>query len=441
MKKITLLLTVLFLSSVTFSQVEQIQNNFVKHGPTVVKNIDLKSLTPHSKGATRWYNYGETMDLMYGGGVSVLYGNILFPDSTILVEYTGGTYAGPWIHNILDVLDAHNYDFNDDIIYTNAELAIQNSSTYNIDSIAIYGIYARHTVDSIVDTLEIEVAVNNTLPKYYFYNQAVNTNLASDTVWIHGIGYDYLTNVMTLTGKKTYKFPLTKQFYGDSLENGLHLIQISTADLPTVTAGKFVVASVQFIPGYTWTANVDSIASKNEFHFISFLENPGNWPIYTKRDFNISYIIPWDVRYNINTLGWNGLSIPSYAYMGGSDPDAYPYEHHLIYYLVNCQTNCQGVSINDISNSDAYYLGDAYPNPAGIGDELIIPFEMKTAEGNSSLKIYNSVGQILQHFNYSNIQGEYKTTINTSTLNAGLYFYTLETSEGNNTKAFTIAKD
>lgn len=430
----------MLIASMTFAQVNPMHS--VKHGPTITKQVNLKSLTPHSysKGTTRWFNYGEAIDSLFGG-VATIYGNILFPDSTIIVEYSGPTYGGPWIHLIGDILDAHDFDFNDPSLFPGS-LAITNSSTYKIDSIALYGIYERHTVDSIVDTLEIEVAVNNVLPKYYFVGSAINTNLNADTVYIHGLTYSFANNSLGLAGKKTYKFPLTKQFYADSLANGLHYIEILTADLPTVTANKYVVSSVKFIPGYSWIPNVDSLADFNAFHFLSFLENPGNWPAYTKRDFNISYIIPQDVRYNLSpSPGWNGLYVPSFAYMGGTPitTDDYSYEHHLIYYLVNCQTNCGNVSVDDYSSNKQFQLGDAYPNPTNTESEFVIPFNLSSLSEQMELVIYNQLGQVIQTIEYTNIaQGDHQIRINASELTSGMYYYSLTVNGDRLTKKLFV---
>jgi hypothetical protein len=437
MKKLFTLFIVMLFASMTFAQVVNPMHS-VKHGPTITKQVNLKSLTPHSysKGTTRWFNYGEAIDSLLGG-VATIYGNILFPDTTIIVAYSGGVYAGPWIHNLGDVLDAHDMDFNDPSLFPGS-LAITNSSTYNIDSIGLYGIYERHSADSIVDTLEIEVAVNNTLPKYYFVGSAINTNLSVDTVWIQGLSYAYATNTLGLTGKKTYKFPLTKQFYADSLDNGLHYIEISTADLPTVAANKYVVSSVKFVPGYSWIPNVDSLDDFNAFHFLSFLENSGSWPAYTKRDFNISYIIPQDVRYNVAGT-WNGLFVPSFAYMGGTGTDDYPYEHHLIYYLVDCQTNCGYLSVNDYSQNNQFQLGEAFPNPANTASEFVIPFNLTSACDQMEIVIYNQLGQVIQSKEYTSVsQGEHQVKINTSDLNSGLYFYSLTANGDRLTKKLFV---
>ena len=436
MKKLFTLFIVMLMVSVTFAQVSPMPNYSIKHSPTITKQVNLKALTPHSKGATRWYNYGEAIDSLLGG-VATIYGNILFPDSTIIVEYSGPTYGGPWIHNIGDVLDAHDMDFNDPSLFAGS-LAINNASTYKIDSIALYGIYERHSADSIVDTLEVEVAVNTNLPKYYFVASAINTNLSVDTVYIHGIPYTYTTDVLNIAAKKTYKVAMTKQFYGDTLDNGLHYIEISTSDLSTVTANKYVVSSVKFIPGYTWIPNVDSLAKFNSFHFLSFLENPGYWPAYTKRDFNISYIIPQDVRYNIAGT-WNGLFVPSFAYMGGTDPDSYAYEHHLIYYLVNCQTNCGYLSVDDYSLNNKFQLGNAYPNPANTASEFMIPFNLTSVCEQMELVIYNQLGQVIESREYTNIsQGDHQVKINTSDLNPGMYYYSLTANGDRLTKKLLV---
>src|SRR5204863_8767587 len=126
----------------------------------------------------------------------------------------------------------------------------------------------------------------------------------------------------------------------DSTIDGIHHAAVNTIGVvPQITAGKYVVVGIQFKPGYTWTANVDTLASMNSVRFISNKQNPGNnppttfgFPTITKNDFNISYIVPQDVRYNVGG-GWNGRFVPSYAYMG-SVP-TYSYEHHWLQYKVN----------------------------------------------------------------------------------------------------------
>lgn len=434
MKKLITLFSVIFLA---FSMQAQV---LIQNGHTNVpqkiqhSKINKTTLNKGTKASNeRWYNFGETMDIFYGN-TSDLNGNNLFPDTTILVNYGTSGYSGPWIHALTDVLDVKSSMFNDITLHP-GELAMNAASTYTLDSIGILCYYERNMVNpAIVDTLLIEVTANATLPSYFFTASGINTNLGADTVFLHGISYDYMANTVGLPGKKTYKFPLTEQFYIDSLSNGLHYVEISTSDLTTVMPGKYVTTTVTFIPGYTWVANVDTLTSKNRFFFLSYKEQDGMFPIYLKKDYNISYIASQDLRYNV-AGSWNGLFIPSFAYMGTAP--TYSYEHHLFYYKTTCTTNCSEVGIEAPVTQISTTLGDAYPNPSQNNANIHIPVSVNTA--NAQLTVKNILGQMVM--SYNNIsQGNTELTINTQNLPAGVYLYTLEAGNEIITKKFSITK-
>ncbi|OQA00890.1 MAG: hypothetical protein BWY70_00564 [Bacteroidetes bacterium ADurb.Bin408] len=295
---------------------------------TMYNNNNSKS------GVSRWYNYGETMQL-YLGVTSPMYGNFLFPDSTILVNYTGG-YGSAWVHKLADVLDVTSVMFNDPTIHPNA-LTLDAMSNYKLDSLHFHCKYDRNIADpNIVDTLMFEVSVNDNLLQAYFAPGILSPNFTTDTVFMKRLPYNYQTNALNLANKKIYKVPLTAQTYADSLTNGIHIIKIATDSLPKVNAGKYVVVAVTFIPGYTWVANTDILDNKNNVLFISYKERDNFFQVYTKKDFNVSYILPSDVRYNA-AGSWNSNFIPSFAYLGTTP--TYNYEHHLIYYKISTAFN------------------------------------------------------------------------------------------------------
>jgi len=434
MKKIITLLVVIFFTGSLFSQVAL--NLPEKDIALKFQNAKInKTFFKNGFKATneRWYNFGETMDIFYGN-TSVLFGNNLFPDTTILVDYGTSGFSGPWIHMLGDVLDVKSSFFNDVTLHP-GELAMGAQSTYNVDSIGILCYYERNMADpNIVDTLLIEVTVNNNLQTPYFAASGINTNLGADTVYVHLINYSQPTNTLNYTTKKQYKFPLTAQFFADSLDNGFHYVEVSTADLPTVTAGKYVATALSFIPGYTWVANVDTLTQKNRFFFVSFKEQEDMFPVYVKRDFNISYIIPQDVRYN-DAGSWNGYFVPSYAYMGTTAD--YSYEHHLVYYKTTCATNCGEVGMAQTVNNATTSLGDAYPNPALNNMSINIPLSVNT--NNATLTVKNILGQIITQYNSFNL-GNNEITISTSNLSSGIYLYTLEAGNQIITKKFTVNK-
>lgn len=435
MKKIyTYLILSGVFSNLLFAQQSNVETNIYPTVPTA-KNTQgifgFKEANVLRSATSRWYNYGEAADALLGGGIgqgpSVLRGNFLFPDSTILVNYSTGP-GSTWIHNIADVLDIKSDLFNNSSIYP-GQLFLSASNPYRLDSIGVWFIYERNLSPSIVDTLQIEYNFVSTT-QFSFFTSNVATNLGTDTVMFRSINYDYLTNNMTLAGKQTVKVPLTEAVFADSTADGLHYVEISTNKLQ-IPAGAQIYCSVKFIPGYTWAANSDFITDKNNVFFLSYKENPNNFPMYTKRDWNCSYIAPISVRYNQSTTGWNGRFIPSFAYMGSTP--TYNYEHHLIYYKVSTPTS--GVENNMPNN---FRVSQNMPNPAS--NNTTIKYELKES-ANVTLRVFDIAGKEVMHVNEgAKASGVYSIELNTASLQNGVYFYSFEAGAEKVTRKMTIAK-
>jgi hypothetical protein len=393
------------------------------------------SSSNRSMGTSRWYSYAETMDAYWfqnAGTNSELNANFLFPDTTILVDYGTSGFSGPWIHNLGDVLDVTSAYFNDATIHP-GELYLNSTTPYRVDSMEIVIIYSRPMSDqTIVDTMIVELGVNATsatLPTYYFGPGALTTNLGTDTVFFKGMKYAYTTNALNHTGKKIYKVPMDAAFFADSTADGFHVVKIATPTLPNITAGKYVVAAAKFKPGYTWIANYDTMENKNNVRFLSFEEQPSSYPLYTKRDYNTSYIVPTDIRYNLDP-NWNGFYIPSFAYMGSTP--SYAYEHHWFRYKVS--TSLTGVENESVKNT-ALFQNE--PNPFNRTTTIRYALD-KTAD--VSLTVFDVTGRIVKNINESNqSEGMHSVVIDGSELNKGVYFYSLSTGGKTYTKRMVIA--
>jgi hypothetical protein len=379
----------------------------------------------------RWYNFGSAMDL-FNQGSGVLYSNNLFPDTTILVDYGTSGYSGPWIHKLADVLDVKSDFFNDPNTYPN-EL---NTTTdflnyYDLDSIAVYFLYTRGINDpNIVDTLLIEVAKSGSLPTSYFGSNAPTLvgNLNTDTVFFKDLPYSQPTNEFPLAGKFSIKVPLTAATEFDTLPNGLNYIAVPVTGLTGIPDNNLVVSSIGYIPGYTWTANLDTLDSKNACRFISYKEIDGQFFNYTKRDWNSSYIVPEAVRYD-NAGGWNGSFIPAFAYMGGAAA-TYNYEHHLIEYKISAGL----VGLNDKSENG--FAFNSAPNPA---DNNVIVTVNIADNSLVNFQITDITGKIVMSQNLGNLgQGNYREAIETSQLANGLYNLTFTVNGVPSTKKLTV---
>jgi hypothetical protein len=341
MKKITTsflgLLSLLFLNTST-----EAATPLANSGKTVPnKSISLPRFhKPASQATTsvgpttRWYSYAETIDEFFQGS-SVLSFNYLFPDSNILAEFGTAEYSSPFVHLLGDILDVRSPKFNDPIAYPASQfMQLTATNKYKVDSLKCFFVYTR--VDtSVTDSLIFEVCVNNTNtsnPEYYFTGMAADYGV--DTVRFKALRYTYQTNRINFTGagttKKRYAIALNNQTITDTLENGFSVAQFSTADLPIVNAGKFVISTVSFKPSYAYSL-VDTLNNLNHVTFVSLEEQDGAFPIYTPGDYNISQVVTTDVRYNLDPApGWNGLFIPSLAYTA-----PFSFEHHYISYKIS----------------------------------------------------------------------------------------------------------
>jgi len=425
MRKFYVLLITLLATSVAFGQ----SLNPMQAG----RKLDDKHIAkfkPHhnnAKNESRWYNYGEAMDVVLGG-VAEYNANYLFPDSTMLVNYVGGVVAGTWLHKLADVLDVTSTIFNDAGFFPGM-MYLTSTDQYQLDTIEIYGVYLRGPMSpNAVDTLLVEVAIKNAPGGYSYFGPTspVSINLGTDTTAFVDLPYQQSTNHFGVSGHFNYKVPMDVAFAADTVPGGLNIIRVLPNKI--ANANQLVYCSVSFIPGYTWNPNTDSMISYNRFRFLSLDENPGQFPLYTKWDWNVSYILPLDVRYN-QAGGWNGSYIPSFAYMGGST-NTYSYIHHAIYYKIMGPP----VGINE-NIADGSLLGDAYPNPAGHQGDMIIPVSSEAI--GSILTITDILGNDIISYNDFT---DGRVIVNTSNLRSGMYFYTLKNGDKKTSRKFVVTE-
>jgi hypothetical protein len=417
MKKLYLIALVAVIACATATG----QNSLIYPSNKVLDHQQISKIKLHQTASgtkstmTRWYNYGDAMDLLLGG-ISELTANYLFPDSTMRVVYTGGVLGGTWIHKLGDVFDPTADAFNDPSTYPGA-MHLYKANNYVLDSIEVYGIYQRgHKTPNATDTLIVEVNIAD-FPtgsggySYFAPSSIVSFNLNTDTTMFVDLLYAQATNSFDYTPHSTFKIPLTAAVAHDTLSNGLNVLKVATNLV--ALANKHFYVSVSFKPGYTWVPNVDSMAANNSFRLISMNEGSGNFPFYTKHDWNVSYIIPQDVRYNL-AGGWNGEYIPSFAYMGGST-NTYDYIHHAIYYKARVTTTSIG------ENKNAAF--DIYPNPAS--ESITIDYPVNQND-NPFAEIYTIDGKLIQRVAIA----QEKTEVNISSLSSGIYFVKINGNHG-----------
>jgi len=373
---------------------------------------------------SRWFGFGFALDDQLGN-IASLSANNMWPDTTILVNYGTSGYKGPWIHSLGEAINPTSSYFDP---ADPTDLTINKYMPYTIDSIGFYCIYSRgDNTPTAVDTLQFQVLVDG--DGNYYWEQGGNpwvmTDYGTDTLWFKGIKHDALINYTTDPMYMTYKLPLTAAMAVDTLSNGINYFKIPVN--LSIPAGQTFVTAVQFIPGFTWTANVDTISNVNHMRFISYEENgdgggAGTLPSYTKFDWNTSYILP---------AGWmsnptSSVYAPSYAYTA-----PFGYEHHWIEFLLTAdETGFANTKVNNLS------VSQNQPNP--FNGTTTINYTLNTKE-NVSLVVYNVAGaKVMELSEGVKVAGTHTIQLNAGQLNAGVYYYTVNAGDNSLTKKMIV---
>ncbi len=406
--KSSLLLILLLMSSFLHAQSPALSGFPHLTGKSQGLGEPHNTATVGSYPSSFWINYGWVKDSA-NGGLSVLNGNYLFPDSMAVVQFGTG-YGRPWIHWISDVLDVSDPDFQ---LYKGYNWSKFNS--YTLDSISMEYTYERHSAASVVDTIIFtifnDVTPTNLRKLYWTGATGWNQNYGVDTLFIKCPRYSYVTNAPICTGAITIKVPLK---VADTSVTFWAFKGLSTHSF-AVPAGQLLCTTVSFKPGYAYDMN-DTLATnkQNIFNFASYQENGANsFASYKKGYWNSSGIVNQTVRYNDDKLRWDSSFVPSLLYSSG-----FGLQHHQLYYKVT-GTNL-GVTEHAASG---VRLFQNHPNPTNAISTLA--YELPEA-AHVRFEICDLTGRLI-----SSMDEGYKTagvqslSLDATRFNPGIYFYTL----------------
>jgi hypothetical protein len=435
--KSTLLTLTLGLSTMAVAQQIQTTNRTHSKVTQDQRKFDRQAYKARFQNLNRttesyWLNYGFTKDFI-NGGLSETAITLLSTDSLLLGEFGIGNFDHIWLNNVGDVLDVFAQDFN-----TSDGIAWNSANSYSVDSISVvYGYERNHPNASIVDTLIVQLftnAVPADMTNSFFADNATSTflqvNYFTDTLYFKAINYSYTTNSVNATGVTTYKIPL------DASDTAITNFRFKfwATNFP-VPAGRLVGSSYTFKPGYTYALG-DTINKLNAFTMVSLEENGDqsipsynycpNAPVL-KCDWNCSYIVDNDIRYNTDQ-DWNGNFIPAYAFTA-----PFSFEHHLISYKVT-STNV-GISESQLEGAT---LGQSIPNPTnGL---TTIRYTLENA-GDVQLDIFDVTGKLVMSFDRGQQNaGNHQVEFDAANLQAGVYFYTLNVNDNKISRRLVVTK-
>lgn len=434
MKKFLLSATVLF-SVATFAQNKtmintlpgkQVSGHVKGNYATIKGNTALTNASKTTSGpGSAWFNILDYNELI-SPGVQTLSNMNLFPDSSIILGFTSqneAVYA--WIHKAGIYMDPS--------FMAQQSFINDKTATYNLDSVSVGYSYLRASASNITDSLIIQVIAENTNLNYTLSGppqvsyQDILYNYSSNAVQV-GAG----ANGMTLL--KRIAIPLTEL---DST-NAYKQLQVATPGIAAQTNSKKIGAVVSFKPGYTYTIADTLMGSHrtNVFYMWSSEQQgdaggTGTDPVYygTANDFNsdmnMSYILPQDIRYNINANGWNGYFIPTYAYT-----TPFAFENHDIGFKITVPTP---TSVKELEKN-GFALGQNEPNP--FNGTSTVKYQLSSDITVATLTVTDITGRIVSKQSIDGTKGNHSVVLSGYT--SGVYYYTINLDGKTSTKKMIV---
>lgn len=363
-----------------------------------------------------WFNYLDFLQSV-SPGTAVAGFMPVFPDSTIILGFTSASVAvNPGYHKVCNYLDPY---------FIGSPTIPNKTTTYNIDSVSFGYAYERHTANSLIDSVIVELIAEN---------HGLDYSLTGPPAFPYqDIEYDYLTNKIkpSVTILKRVAYALTQN---DTCAGGLYKqIKVAVPGIAPLTNSKKIGTVISYKPGYTWTAQ-DTLYkghSKNIFWILSVEQNgastlPTVYGVasdYTS-DMNMSMFLSTDSRYNISSTGWNGYVIPTYAFTA-----PFQYENHDIGYRLSVAN----VGVNELE-SNGSVLEQNIPNP--FNGQSTVTYKLTKDANAISFTVNDVTGRIISSEKVSSNTGTH--TIKLGSYAAGLYYYTLTVDGKTSTKKMIV---
>lgn len=384
------------------------------NAPLLQKTFEKKTVeqVPFRTYGSEWFNLHSDLVGLYlidgSTSGSPYQGMQIFPDTTIFLGVNSITSqpVSAWIHGGGDMITPSRTPSN----------WIESWGEVIIDSVDIWHSYVRNTPANIVDTLFIDFLKSTY--GYGFYDDGDQIPELGE--YFHQqVKYDYTNN--RLPDSEVLRRDTVLLTVDDS-STFITGLELDVND--TIPGGDQYGMYVSFKPGYTWNANNDTITKYNSFYLISREQalDAGPNQLWAPDAAFMSYILPYDVRYN-DAGSFNGSLTPTIVYNDGFD-----FEHHYFWYkLTSDVLSAKDININ-VSNVGTY------PNPAvnftnvafelGQSDEVII-------------KVVDLTGREVLNVNMGTLsKGQHIKNVDLSTLKTGNY----SVSVNGSSKIITVLK-
>ncbi len=360
-----------------------------------------------------WYDYGGTFSDA-NPGVSELYiSDFLFPD-TALFDYTNGV-GRSFYYKMASVIDPTA-----ELFHTSLDLDFNQFVPYYVDSVYIPFIYHRHTADSIIDTLIVEVGSDSLMDVLVRNSADVMTSFGYSSVQFEYLKFNAGPEgigSMEAPKKATIKVLMDKDWITNVTQKDM-LTMALPVNLPRFKGDENIFIAMYFKPGYSYTLNDTITRTGNSFQTIMWEEQGLNtFPEYHPDEFNCSYFANY---YNLD---------PGMGLM---------YEGFFPYYTVPVWPKDLpehfgfGVNIRydeawlGVENIDSKNTVNCYPNPAN--DKVVVTYSLENTSA-VSISIFDIDGKlVMNQIDGSKSKGQHTTEINVADLQTGMYLYSVNGS-------------
>ena len=410
MKKFTVLLAAMLIVSFSFAQ---IQPKVFRQDAKVAGTPELKIKNNHNSktgAAAQWLDYAASIYAYYAGepGSDDWVIGRVAADSNGLTYYSDGDVGHGFWFGL-----SQTYDFNHSIwddVAMEGEISMNNTNTYNIDTVCVVGHYNRGASVPAGDVDTLVVAILTTLTDDDIVTLSINSG-QTPIVRYYGIPYDVNTHMSV--GATLYKVPLTADDCAqvDEETGGLYMAEyIVPVHLENIT-GKVINVAYTLKRGYTVPVD-DNIQDHSRFYGAIFQDPRPDYYPYSQQT---GWFTPSDeIFYNQNQG-----AIISDDNLNQPDPTAWYCEYFypaplwnkaVQYPWILTKVSCNDCAIVNVPEIEKNNL-TVYPNPATNH------FTVNTGnDEKASIQLFNIVGQQVYSETFTG-----STTVSVANLHSGVY--------------------
>jgi len=406
MKKLSILVAAMLIASFSFAQIQPkvFRQEAKVAGMPVLKHVNNSK----TAAGSQWFEYPATIYEYFGyeaTGDDWVIGRVA-ADSNGLTYYSDGDVGHGFWFGL-----SQTYDFGHSVwdeAALGGQISMNNTNSYNIDSVAIIGHYNRGAMVPAGNVDTLVVAVLTTLTEDDLVTLSINDG-ATPIVRYYGVPYDVNTH-MSL-GASIYKVPLTAEDCADTSETGgLYMAEYDVPiNLQNIT-NKVVNVAYTLKRGYEVPMD-DNIENHSRFYGAIYKDpRPGYYPHNQSGWFTPTD----DIFYNPNQgaiIGEDNLN--------QTDPTAWyceyfypaPLWNEAVQYpwiltKISCN-DCEIVNVPEIEKTNM----TVYPNPATNNFTVNMGNDEK-----ASIQLFNIVGQQVYSETFTG-----STTVSVANLHSGVY--------------------